>query len=309
MGSWLSFLLACGVGEAQRSERAPKGATAVPPAPTANPSQTNVKPDAGPVVKSAATGTPIPDRLRPEVARAEILGRAIYTNDMLAAWGSDAMLAAKLPNSDQCRGWITRRQKDVWTVHFIGKDGGLDAELCAVDFAEFAPKAGKLRAWTKPQPLGAELAAMYRALQTATKSPQFIRRTDNYNPVVLPGALVGQPGWLVYLLAATTDPKEVIVGGHYCMRVSADGATLLETRPLSKSFLVLPKERDTAGLFVTHLISDTPIETHVFLSLLHGHTLFVGTSDRMIWRVADGTITYTGVRVKPEGESTGKPKP
>jgi hypothetical protein len=247
----------------------------------------------------------MPHRLRAEVTQAEILGRAIYINDTLAAWGSDAMLAAKLPNSDQCRGWITRREKNAWTVHFIGKDG---AELCAVDFAEFQPKAAKLHAWPTPRPLDAELAAMYRALQTATKSPQFVRRTENYNPVVLPGALIGQPGWLVYLLAATTDPKEVVVGGHYCMRVSADGDKLLETRPLSKGFLVLQKGQDTAGLFVTHLISDAPIETHVFVSLLHGQPLFVITSAGM-WRVADGAITHTGIRVNSEGKPSTEPRP
>jgi hypothetical protein len=42
--------------------------------------------------------------------------------------------------------------------------------------------------------------------------------------------------------------------------------------------------------FFTHIVSDTPVETHVFASLSYGVSFFVGTSDRSIWTVEKGTI-------------------
>ena len=299
------ILFASGICEAQRQDSTPKPQISVLSAPSAT--STNAAANQG------RPETPIPERLRPEVVRAEILGHAIYTNDMLAAWGSDALLAAKLPNANQCRGWITRRGKDGWKVHFMGEDHGKSVELWTVDFAEFAPKAARLQTRAKPRPLDDELAAMYRAQQTAMASQQFVRHTERYNPVVLSGALINQPGWLVYLLAAIMDENAIAVGGHYCMRVSADGKKLIETRPLSRSFLVLEKPSNFAGACMSHIISETPIETHVFVSLLHRPFLFsviipVGPGTASTWSVKEGKITSTGIMVHDQ-ESDKATKP
>lgn len=301
----LTILLASGICEAQQQDSTPKPQTSVLSSPSTR--STNA------VANQDPPETPIPERLRSEVARAEILGHAIYTNDMLAAWGTDALVAAKLPNADQCRGWITRHSKDGWEVHFMGKDHGKSVELWTVNFAEFAPKAARFHAWAKPKPLDAELAAMYLAQQTAVASQQFVRRTNRYNPVVLPGTLINQPGWLVYLLAATTDENAIVVGGHYCMHVSADGKTLIETRPLSRSFLVLEKTADSVVACMSHIISETPIETHVFVSLLHRPLrLFViipmSPSTASTWSVKEGKITSTGIMVRDQKpDKTAKP--
>lgn len=42
--------------------------------------------------------------------------------------------------------------------------------------------------------------------------------------------IVSQAGWLVYALAATTNPEEVLVGGHTRIKVSADGTTVVDVR-------------------------------------------------------------------------------
>jgi hypothetical protein len=237
----------------------------------------------------------IPDDLRGEITKAEILGSALYTNDMLAAWGTDVVLAAKLSNGDRCRGWITRRQENTWKVHFMGVSEGQAVELWTVDFPEFASKGSKLHVWPIPLKPDAELAAMYQARRTALKSPKFIPRTEKYNPVVLPAALTGQPGWFVYMLAALMDPKAIVVGGHYCMHVSEDGNKILQVRPLSRAFLVLQKEADIGAASVTHFLDKTPIETHVYLSLLHQPVQFyVSIPDpsgvAMMWYVKGGAI-------------------
>ena len=43
---------------------------------------------------------------------------------------------------------------------------------------------------------------------------------------------------------------------------------------------------------MTHIVSNTPVETHVFLSLLHNIDFFVMTPDDTIWRVSEGAISH-----------------
>jgi hypothetical protein len=42
---------------------------------------------------------------------------------------------------------------------------------------------------------------------------------------------------------------------------------------------------------ITHIISETPIETHVFVSLLHKVPVYVGTA-RGVWRVEGDRIAF-----------------
>jgi hypothetical protein len=41
---------------------------------------------------------------------------------------------------------------------------------------------------------------------------------------------------------------------------------------------------------MSHIVSDTPLETHVFLSLLEGLPFFVVTPDSHMWSVERGSI-------------------
>jgi hypothetical protein len=51
-----------------------------------------------------------------------------------------------------------------------------------------------------------------------------------------------------------------------------------------------PAPPGAVGAFTTHLVSNTPIETHMFLNLLHRTPIFVGTPDRNLWVVSDGRM-------------------
>ena len=42
---------------------------------------------------------------------------------------------------------------------------------------------------------------------------------------------------------------------------------------------------------MSHVVSATPVETHVYLSLLHGMPLYVVTSEHEFWKVKDGRIS------------------
>jgi hypothetical protein len=62
---------------------------------------------------------------------------------------------------------------------------------------------------------------MFRARQVVAGSVKDLARkaglelcASPYNAVVLPASLRGETGWLVYLLAATTEPGRKILTGH-----------------------------------------------------------------------------------------------
>ena len=72
--------------------------------------------------------------------------------------------------------------------------------------------------------------------------------------------------------------------------------------PLSKSILELPtnasKGSTLAAMFVTHLLTDWPLETHVFVSLLTRKPVYVGTKVG-IWCVDGDKIRFIDDR--PQG--------
>jgi hypothetical protein len=99
----------------------------------------------------------------------------------------------------------------------------------------------------------------------------------------------------VWLLAPSVSADAVPLGGHYRFMVSQDGRTLRRTDALSASCLLMdrrPPEKDgaTTMMFVTHIVSPEPVETHVFLSLLYRTPIAVGTGDKKIWMVDGGKI-------------------
>jgi len=136
---------------------------------------------------------------------------------------------------------------------------------------------------------------MFTARQTALRAlPKSC--PSPYNTVVLPGSVADVDGWLVYLLAASADPNQVPVGGHFRARISSDGGTVIAMEPLSNSCLMLSLASDSGkrvvALYMTHLfLSDVPTEAHVFLNLLYGVDFYVAT-ETSVWGITKGTIRY-----------------
>lgn len=98
------------------------------------------------------------------------------------------------------------------------------------------------------------------------------------------------------MLAATTDPQVVQVGGHTKVSVSKTSHSVTDVTPLSKSCLVLsktsedmPEGASVEMLTVSHIVSDYPVEIHSYLSLLH-EIPFAVMTERGIWLVKDGDI-------------------
>jgi hypothetical protein len=242
------------------------------------------------------------------------LGRQIFEQDGYASRATD-ILFDKIGGPEELtkqkiRGWIVVKQGRSVVVRFAKKDG--DGLRPAYDITFDSPKKGVLKVAEDKTYPESEMA-QFKARQLAIRSiPKLYSRS--YNTTVLPDP--AGMGFLVYALAASTDEGKIIVGGHYRFSISETGQKVLRIDPLFKSFLVIDKkeladrakkeEVEPAGYFVTNLVSELPLETHVFLSLLHEMPFIVTTPSGKIW-VVDGDAIKK-IEDEKEGEKKGSPR-
>jgi hypothetical protein len=220
------------------------------------------------------------------------LGKELYLRDKLAATAFDTLFEIYPKAEEQgIKGWITELGKEEQRVYFIQEQKGTPTLAYLATFQKSGPPKIENKS-------GAELpkavASRFKARQAAIEAiPKFM--TERYNFEVLDDP--ERKGFLVYALASTTDPNEMVVGGHYRVTVTAEGR-VERVDALSRSFLVLkkkspdaPEGAETVASVMSHIVSDTPVETHVFVNLLHQRPLYVATSKKAVWKVADGEIT------------------
>jgi len=223
----------------------------------------------------------------------EKLGVAIYEQDIRAAIATDLLLAKKIDaKKEGLRGWIVEGDAYTMLVRFVREKDGPPEAFYDVMFDGTRPPTLQVPSDRRLTP--AQLA-LFKARNLASKG---IKRpaSRTYNIVMLPDPATD--GLLVYALAASVVPNEVVVGGHYRFSISKDGERVLRGDELFVSFLKLstkpgdlPAGAHPEALFMNTLLSDLPLETHVYLSLLHKVPLYVSTRDHRIWKVEGGTIT------------------
>ncbi len=229
-----------------------------------------------------------------DIKTIEMLGKQIFEQDIYAARATDILLD-RVGGPDQLTkqkiaGWIVLKQQKTVVVRFAKKDGNDLRPVYDITFD--SAKHGVLTS-ANDNIFPENQAAQFKARQLAIRSiPQAYSRT--YNTVVLPDP-TGK-GFLVYTLAATTDENKILVGGHYRFSVSETGETIERIDRLFKSFLVIPKcspDKDyseVAAYTVTNVISECPLETHVYLSLLYRKPFVVTTPNGTIWTIVEGHI-------------------
>jgi hypothetical protein len=245
---------------------------------------------------------PIPADLAPHISESIELGRTLYFLDKASAIGTD-VVEANVPDfhSRGVGGWLTAR---------AGDEAGQPSDAFAVMFfTREEPRRNLFRVDvpTKGKPAFHELSPptlmdetgirMVRARQAAIDAVPRGRRP--FNPVVLPGSAVGRPDTIaVYLLSAEQIPGEMVFGIHYRALVSADGSTVKQMLPLSKSALVVPPPSQNippgakaVASFVSQIVTDWPSEVHVFVSLLHSRVPLYVATQRGIWLVIGDKIT------------------
>ncbi len=232
-------------------------------------------------------------------ATTEALGRALYEQDRRASIAADLVRDNFDPAAEHLIGYITQGDPRKFRVRFVrAVDSGFEAAIDA-DFDELLLPA--LKRADDPRLTPSEQAQIAARLAAARDSAT--RCDGRYNTLALPDP--DGDGWLVYAIAATTDPETVMVGGHVRYTISADGSSLEQTEPLATSCAQAPRadlERAAAtqgheGLALRTSLAARPLETHVFLSLTHDLPLFVVGTDLRMWKVDKGRIQV--VREKP----------
>lgn len=219
------------------------------------------------------------------------MGSAIFLQDRAAARATDALLArfgGKPPEG--LIGWIAVQEDEGHLVRFLV--GELDKPRPGYDV--LVDKTG--RASAVIETVGADLseahATLFRARNTAASGVGALRCAARYNSVVLDDP--DSDGWLVWLLASTTDANKVPMGGHYRFHVSADGRTVEKREQLSNSCLDLDRRQaqqggQTVGLMTNVIVAPQPLEIHVFLSLLNRLPIYVMAGDKL-WAVQGAMI-------------------
>jgi hypothetical protein len=257
---------------------------------------------ASPVTSSVARASALSPEVAARVHDSEQVGLLLYLLDKASAIGTDVMFAnIKKPSDAGIGGWLTFGSADAagkptngYRVLFLTKEEP-PRIACRVQIDPGAPPIFVRH--EPPLPAAPEVVLMFHARQAAIAAMP--SNGQPINPVVLPGGALGYNGILVYLLAGTKRPGELVFGIHYRALVSKDGSHVIAMMPLSRSALIV-RDRDVPagvtveGNYVNHVVTDWPLETHVFVSLLHHRRpIFVGTRLGQ-WKVVGDKIEFLG---------------
>ena len=254
---------------------------------------------------------PIPEDLVKKVEQSAQLGLALYQIDQASAIGTD-VLRAKYGNSvfEGLGGYLTFRETNEagepsWLVIFYTRES--TPQILHKIHIPFNGDSPEVETLDPPQLARGQTLILILARKNAINNAGPYRQS--INPVLLPADIIGEEGILVELLASTTKPNVAVLGKHYRVIVSEDGKEVRSITPLSNGILEIPttseKLVEVHGLYATHLVTDYPVETHVFASLLHKIPIHVKTS-RGIWLVDGIKITmvpeeeYPQNRIKSE---------
>lgn len=234
-----------------------------------------------PALAQSAAPAPVPIAEWP-LSKISAMGQEIYRQDVAAWVATDALLerfAGSPPEG--LRGWIVVPDGEDQRVRFVSLDG--EVVRPGWDVVVQDGRAGTVEIVTDDVLSDQELAR-FRARQTAAANIGRLRCSANMNSVVADDP--DSDGWLVWLLTSTNDANVVPMGGHYRFTVSADGLSVLSRDQLSNSCLPMAKTPPSPGdqttsLFITQIVSQTPVETHVFLSLQNRLPIYVGVGGKV----------------------------
>jgi hypothetical protein len=254
---------------------------------------------AGGPAKQGDTAQPIPLDLSAPVARSIDIGRALFVLDQVAAAGTDVVMAHVPDLMDRpLGGYLAFREgdgagrpADAYLVSFYTRD---DAPRVAFEVRLTDGAKPAFQAFDPPKAAPPGFAELARARQLAINAMP--RSNQPINPVVLPASSASSDV-LVYLLAGTARSNLAVLGQHYRAVVPLGGDHVTSMTPLSNSALEMPTV-DASGqpakaIVVTHVVTDFPLETHVFASLLHKLPIYVGTR-RGTWLVDGDRVSFLG---------------
>lgn len=223
-----------------------------------------------------------------DITTNQALGLEIYKNDWLAWNATDFLLEKQiLQNDKQVQGWIVDTSTAPVVVHFMGVIDNQPTVLHSVYFDQHKKMSYQRSVATEVYHQQMFLARQLAAQHIAIKC------SDRNNTVVIPT----QEGWLVYILAATTKPNVLMIGGHSKIKVNKEGTTILSAEKTYSSCMELdskrelPKGAKSVGVVVSDKQNVLPSETMVFISLEHNIPVYVKTTTNAVsWEVSKGKI-------------------
>ncbi|RZJ01767.1 MAG: hypothetical protein EON90_01800 [Brevundimonas sp.] len=241
---------------------------------------------ASPVMAQSASAQGAADPLPPPVPieewpleKVSRIGLEMYKLDT-AAWRATDALVASISQDEArtIRGWLIAPVEDGLRVRFY-REGQPDP-VPGWDVIMKGRVAGPVTP-TAEASLAPDELAQARALATARANIGRLRCSARLNTVIMDDP--DSDGWLVWLLTPTPDSGAIPLGGHYRFRISADGGSVLQRDQLSNSCFFA--DRPPAGardpmLLYTQIVSRTPVETQVFLSIQNQLTLVITAGNR-----------------------------
>lgn len=241
--------------------------------------------------------TPTPVEAWP-LEKTQAIGAAIFRQDAAAAAATDALTRNFRGQPPQgLIGWIVVEEGENQRVRFLRQENG--KPTAAWDVLVTKDGAGPAQAATDTV-LPPDQIARFAARMTAANNIGQLRCAQRYNAVVLKDP--DSDNWLVWLLASTTDANDLIMTGHYRFRISADGKALVRRDQLSATCITtdrreVGRDGQPVGLVVSHIVSDLPVETHVFTSLLYRLPVYViAVATDTIWVVEGARIRRSSVQ-------------
>ena len=210
------------------------------------------------------------------------MGQEIHRQDVAAWVATDALMEKFSGTPPQgLAGWIVVPDGRDQKVRFLKAEG--DVVSAGWDVIVRNGRAGDVVDVTDGT-LSDQEQARFRARMTAASNIGRLRCSPNMNAVVADDP--DSDGWLVWLLTSTTDASIVPMGGHYRFLISADGTTVQQRDMLTNSCLPMPRNAapegaQTAALTISQIVSDGPVETHVFLSLQQRLPIYVIADDKL----------------------------
>ena len=244
----------------------------------------------------------IGENQRAELTRVLRVGREIFRKDQLASTGTDVLFERVDPTRyPDMIGWVVHDVEDAQYVTFYS--GSLEAPDVIADI--IFDGSARPTILTEPQRSASEVERSMLRARTIGLENGWNSCSERFNTVVLQSPR--EDAWDVYVLAATMDPNLVQVGGHSRITVAKADGRVLDTFSFSASCLTMDKSPENipagarlSSVIVSHVVSDLPSETHVFLSYLHDMEIVV-TTDFATLGTKDGKIIVYQVKAPAAG--------
>jgi hypothetical protein len=225
-----------------------------------------------------------------ELAAITARGRLLAEYDAAAWHATDAVLATH-PKEGSSNRYIAHKTEAGWVVDF-GRLSTAGDKFLVVSEADQTGDQYTIKSFDPArEDTGWNLAAA-KGIETAVRD--FHGADRQYNVAVLPA----EAGSLyVYLYPAQIKASVYPLGADVRYRLSPDGTKIIEKRQMHKAILeyapLANRSESMAGGYHTHVLSDVPEDTDVFLVLTRQPRVpeFIGAGAYMYTIATDGTIT------------------